>query len=333
MASQTNRLDETFFRQPFDGGLHSNSILYYFATSPFFDPASKNAMIFGQGLSNADMFHFLTTRELFEAKVKERPGIEFVVAQEPAETGPGAGTGVWVINKQLRDDEDGVTVLAAYFVAGEDIYMAPSLADLLSSRIAAIADRVGRILPAADAARVWSPAGGRETRAPAPSTTAKTRALDASRAATPLPGGSADVVSRPGAPPPPDAASDYRVLEEALRIHQLHGHEYMDLNPVTGRPGAFHLSVSARKDASKLVVPGAARSTAPAAAVAAGAGATPAPGSVPSVLPSLNTKVAAENVPAPFSAKSTGKETKSPRTPNMPKPKRRKSKAVGTTPS
>jgi mediator of RNA polymerase II transcription subunit 6 len=134
-------LDEIQWRAPpeFDQGIHSNSVLYYFAQSPFFDKTSNNELVFGQGLNNPGMTQFLATRELFEGRLKTMSGLEFIVAQEPAETGPGAGTGVWVINKQTRrkrqGEEDKIEVHATYFIVGENIYMAPSLADIISSRI------------------------------------------------------------------------------------------------------------------------------------------------------------------------------------------------------
>lgn len=143
-------LDEIQWHTPpqFEAGIHSNSILYYFAQSPFYDKTSNNEVVFQQGLNNQAMSQYLATRELFESRLREMSGLEFVVAQEPAETGPGMGTGVWVINKQTRRKrpptnparpEDGppdeIIVHSVYFVVGENIYMAPTLADVLSSRI------------------------------------------------------------------------------------------------------------------------------------------------------------------------------------------------------
>lgn len=134
-------LDEIQWRTLSDhlGGLHSNTVLYYFAMSPFFDNTSNNYVVFQQGMSNANMLQYLNTREMFEGRLKSMSGLEFIVAQEPAETGPGAGTGVWVINKQTRKkrpgEEDEVIVHSTYFMVGENIYMAPTLQDIISSRI------------------------------------------------------------------------------------------------------------------------------------------------------------------------------------------------------
>lgn len=69
-------------------------------------------------------------------------GLEFMVAQEPAETGPGAGTGVWVIRKQIRRkrpaEEDEIQVLQTYFVVGDNIYMAPLLSDIIGNRMVSL---------------------------------------------------------------------------------------------------------------------------------------------------------------------------------------------------
>lgn len=121
------------------GGLHSNTILFYFAESPFFERTSNNAFIMSQAMANASMYHLIQTREAFEGRLRAMSGLEFVVAEEPAETGPGAGTGVWVIRKQTRTHVpgEGVQIVehASYFVVGENIYMAPTLADVMASRI------------------------------------------------------------------------------------------------------------------------------------------------------------------------------------------------------
>lgn len=84
----------------------------------------------------------------------------------------------------------------------------------------------------------------------------------------------------------------------------------MDELPITGQPGDFHLSTTGRKEKDKLMVP--LVSKAPASLVDKGKPQTPA----------LKT-----DIPP---ARKGSKVEKSPRTPGMPKPKRRKSsKAAG----
>lgn len=81
-------------------------------------------------------------------------GLEYIVAYDPLQTQAKNADGqfaaqpsnVWVIRKQQRrkrpgmDDE--VSVLATYFVVGENIYMAPSVASVVSSRLVSDGDDV-----------------------------------------------------------------------------------------------------------------------------------------------------------------------------------------------
>ena len=136
-------LDEIQWRHPpFAAqmqGIHTNSVLMYFAESPFFDRTSNNALLLSQAMVNPSMFPVIQTREAFEARLRTMSGLEFIVAQEPAEMAPGTGTGVWVIRKQTRrkrqGEEDDIAVHAAYYVVGDNIYQAPTLADILGFRV------------------------------------------------------------------------------------------------------------------------------------------------------------------------------------------------------
>ncbi|KAK3359756.1 MED6 mediator sub complex component-domain-containing protein [Lasiosphaeria hispida] len=301
-------LDEIQWRAPpnFEQGIHANSVLYYFAQSPFFDKTSNNEVVFQQGLNNPNMAQFLATRELFEGRLRSMSGLEFIVAQEPGESGPGAGTGVWVINKQTRrkrqGEDDEIVVHATYFIVGENIYMAPSLADIISARIATVSQTIAKILPIADGVQTWSPAMGRVYQTP----TAQAAPAKDARESTPMPE-SLGKSSTAATSKATNSGLDSRLILQSLMIHDRYGSEYMDENPITGKPGEFQLSSTGRKE--KLSVP------------------KPGPLNLKDLpLPALNTKV----VESPL-AKS-GKETKSPKTPSLQKPKRRKSK-VATTPS
>lgn len=92
-----------------------------------------------QAMYNEAMLKVVSTRENFEGRLKTMSGLEYIVAQEPAETAPGTGTGVWVIRKQTRrrrpNQEDEITVHSTYFVMGENIYMAPAVGDVIGSRL------------------------------------------------------------------------------------------------------------------------------------------------------------------------------------------------------
>jgi mediator of RNA polymerase II transcription subunit 6 len=141
-------LDEIQFRGVIpEGGIHSNSVLWYFNDSPWYDRQSSNEIVKTQGMNNIDIFQDLGERVRFEGRVKTMTGTEFIVAQEPSEMAPGTGTGVWVINKQHRrkrqGQEDEVNVLGTYFLVNENIYMAPSVADVMSSRIVGVSQKLG----------------------------------------------------------------------------------------------------------------------------------------------------------------------------------------------
>lgn len=103
---------------------------------------------------------------------------------------------------------------------------------------------------------------------------------------------------------------DNRLLEETINISLKYGDEYMDEIPITGAPGEFHLSSTGRKDKDKLMVPVITNRPTPVQSKPA----TPAP-------PPLKTEIPPEG--------KNSKAEKSPKTPGMPKPKRRKSKGLG----
>ncbi|KAI0007384.1 MED6-domain-containing protein [Xylariaceae sp. FL0662B] len=301
-------LDEIQWRDPGLAqsmqGIHSNSVLFYFAGSPFFDIQSNNAFIANQAMYNANMYHIIQTRERFESELSARTGLEFIVAQEPAEMAPGTGTGVWVIQKRHRQKVEGqkddkITVLATYYVNGENVYMAPTFADILSFRLVTISTALSKCFPAADNARTWSPSLGHVYNTAQSSS--DRRALE-SKGATPLP----ETQGSKGALEPKktnQAVVDSRLAEQSFMIHMQYGGEYMDENPITGKPGEFHLSSTGRKD--KLPVPG---------------------------LTNIDTSFKSPTTPDP--GKKDAKGDKTPKTPTgMPSKSRRKKSKAGATPT
>ncbi|KAG5988733.1 hypothetical protein E4U52_006274 [Claviceps spartinae] len=257
-------LDEIQWRSPQTiasmGGLHSNTILFYFAESPFFERTSNNAIIMSQAMNNMSMYHYIQTREAFEGRLRTMSGLEFMVGEEPAETGPGMGTGVWVIRKQTRrkqqyQEEDEITVHATFFVVGENIYMAPTLADILASRIMTISSAIAKALPAADSIRKWRPSTGHVYELPTNANQSRPTKAQESKAATPSlpPNGQAATNNNTKIEQKTDEAQLERSAEEALLMHMRYGGEYIDENPITGRPGEFHLSTTGRKPVPLLL--------------------------------------------------------------------------------
>jgi mediator of RNA polymerase II transcription subunit 6 len=154
---------------------------------------------------------------------------------------------------------------------------------------------------AANGIQMWSPALGHVNKTAAISTSSQTRDTS-SKEATPMPGGTSKTVA--AQPKTGISVPDSRLAEESFAIHMRYGSECMDENPITGKPGDFHLSSTGRKD--KLVVP---------------AGGKP-------VSLSLNTKT------PPDSNNPLSKDVKSDKGKVTPgKPRRRKSKGGTTTPT
>ncbi|PFH59301.1 hypothetical protein XA68_12564 [Ophiocordyceps unilateralis] len=300
-------LDEIQWRSPpllaQMGGLHTNTILFYFAESPFFERTSNNAVIMSQAMNNASMYHFIQTRETFEGRLKTMSGLEFIVGEEPAETGPGQGTGVWIIRKQTRrkryQEDDDITIHASFFVIGENIYMAPSISDVLASRIMTISSAIAKALSAAEGARKWRASTGHVYQLPSTQTVSRHKAQQSSNGGdTPAGPDTPAKVTTTSASQKSDELSLERAAEEAFLAHMRHGGEYIDENPITGRPGEFHLSSTGRK-------------TVPPPKLGSGSTVGAMNG------PTLDTKT---------DDKKDVKTVKSPKSPNMPKPKRRKSK-------
>lgn len=175
-----------------------------------------------------------------------------------------------------------------------------------------ISSAIAKALPAAESARKWRPAVGHSYQAPtapvsgaaadkpANAATARGRGQE-SKEGTPAPGAS----NKNSAPAASNLAelSLERSAEESFWVHMKHGGEYLDENPITGRPGEFHLSSTGRKPVmaprTDIALTGISAMTGP---------------------PRLNTKV---------DEKKDGKAEKTPRSATMPKPKRKKSKLSG----
>ena len=121
------------------------TVLPYFAESPFFDATSNNATLTTQALYNPNMYYIIQTREAFEGRLRTMQGLEFMVIHDPSEndTKPNH-SGVWVIREQNRRKRQGaqdeVTGISSYYVVGDNVYMAPSVGNILSSRLVCAAE-------------------------------------------------------------------------------------------------------------------------------------------------------------------------------------------------
>lgn len=158
-------LDEVQWRSPewiqmF--GLRTDNVLDYFSQSPFFDRGSNNQVLKMQsqfneavnrgpgggpggpgGGTNADFYN----------ELRNMRGVEFVVAisREPD---------LWVIRKQTRLSPQETRPLATYFVIGENIYMAPSVHSVVTSRLLSTALCLNKALAKAARLPGFSPSQG-----------------------------------------------------------------------------------------------------------------------------------------------------------------------------
>jgi hypothetical protein len=345
MASEEEaRLDETVFYDPHwiganGGWLHSNNVLFYFALSPFFDRQSNNQSVFSQSLGNPALEHLLNTRQSFEARLSERPGIEYVVAHDPLASntfveGPEGQvqSNVWVIRKQEREkrsppEADIVTPLMNYHIVNQAIYQSPSLLKILTNRMATTITSLNNMVTAGKDLAVFAPSYGHTyfppiQKAPDP---AKMSLSQQSKENTPMPDSQRvkdGQATKAASEPQVSGATDTRTLIEAMAMSVRYRGEFMDDAPLVGEPGNFRLAK--KKDALSvpgLQAPGNSRQGTPATKAS-----TPVPSRAPSPPPAIHTDV------SPVKSKKSSANEKTPTTPGgLPKPKRRKSK-IATTP-
>ncbi|PYH48262.1 mediator complex subunit MED6 [Aspergillus saccharolyticus JOP 1030-1] len=258
-------LEEILWRSPphvqmMGGRLHSNNILFYFAESPFFDPTSNNASLAIQANYNEAFRQFIETREAFEGRLATMQGLEFVVSYDPLQAAaqPDGSfatepSNIWVIRKQTRrkrvGQEDEVEVLSTYFVVGDCIYMAPSVASVIGNRILSAVTSLSSLLKTASTLPTFTPAHG-HTYLPPTSKPTDTAAqppgapAQQSKENTPMPDAPmrAPLVGSQVAQTGGSVSQDTRTLAESFSLLSRYGDEFMDENPLVGEPGSFIMS-------------------------------------------------------------------------------------------
>lgn len=185
---------------------------------------------------------------------------------------------IWVIRKQNRrkrsgmDDE--VTVIATYFIVGDCIYMAPSVASVVGNRIVCIASELTNrsetsilMNPSPQLSAVTSLTQLMKSAATLPTFTAShghtylppgvrskepagTSQAPQSKEATPMPDVSFPATessqstskSGLGGSSTGSKYQDTRSLAESFSLLTRYGDEFMDESPLVGEPGSFILS-------------------------------------------------------------------------------------------
>jgi len=115
--------------------------MHYFHLSPFYDSTSSNGQLMMQLQHNPAAAARMTSQADFDNAMKSMRGIEYVIAAG------SEASGVWVIRKQLRkaprevvlagqkQKVEDVSILADYYIIGENIYQAPTAGAVLANRV------------------------------------------------------------------------------------------------------------------------------------------------------------------------------------------------------
>ncbi|KAG7194033.1 Mediator of RNA polymerase II transcription subunit 6 [Scheffersomyces spartinae] len=108
-------------------GLYTANVLDYFAALPFYDRTSNNQVVrmqfqFTPPPQGTNPAYFL------QEKLQDMVGVEFIIlyVREPD---------FWIIRKQKRLDRQSVIPLNDYYIVGANVYQAPRIYDVLSSRL------------------------------------------------------------------------------------------------------------------------------------------------------------------------------------------------------
>ncbi|KAI8943483.1 hypothetical protein NX059_001486 [Plenodomus lindquistii] len=244
MAPQMPPLDEQEFDQPaLIAGLPGqkldvgNNLFWYFTSSPWFEPQSINISVFQNVQLLPDGQQIMNDRALWEERLRAvEAGTQFVATAEPQGEGQP-----WVLQRQNKrhDDDSGrveTHVEGTWYTQGTRMLMAPSLLDVVQSRLLTIATRMQLMADVSRNMAHWSPATGYSYYAPSHHAHAHAHAQDAAKpaqdAAKPAPDPDAD---------PAAATADFNdaLFMQSLALTNTYGDEYMDENPLKGEPGAF----------------------------------------------------------------------------------------------
>ncbi|KAI6827686.1 hypothetical protein KC332_g3516 [Hortaea werneckii] len=371
MARPADPLDEQVSRRPdvldwwmnhADPGLgfprypmEERLIHRYFSETPFFDWQTKEGLAITQAGNDWENFRRVHTRQEFEEILAKRAGTEYHVDGELVPI-PGAPAmckmsknGVWVVRKIDRPESQErsnnpqnpfpeTEVLGTYYIVGENVYMAPSIGDVVGNRLLSAATSLSTFFDKAKTLPSFSPTTGYsylpQTQQKSSGAASGTQSPSQSREGSVAPG--ADPMSlRAGSVAPESqadgtktssSAHDSRLLAQSLQMAIQFGEEYTDENPLLGEPGAFKFTSSTAAVKKRKADEEAAAQKAREAKAAAAASASNSPAGSPK----LEAEKAAPTPPAVFTdakASATEKVKKEERR------KRKRSKATLTSPN
>lgn len=261
------------------GGPHmdENMIHRYFYESRFFDHSTKNGLFMSQAASNFAQWEISNNRKAFEDNLRQRPGLEYMIVGEPqlvadkALAAQGVKTGIYVIRKQdrqraqtnasQRNPAPGVlfegvwevTTLATYFIAGINVYQAPSVFDAVANRLLSAASSLNKVVDIANGLPRYTPSIGyhyfpqstKRVNAAGSANASPSRSREGSVAPA---GDSRSGSALPDAKLPASATTlnmhEVQLMRQSLYLALQHGDEYTDENPLSGEPGNFKFASS-----------------------------------------------------------------------------------------
>ncbi|CZT18854.1 uncharacterized protein RCC_04699 [Ramularia collo-cygni] len=264
------------------GGPHmdENMIHRYFYESRFFDHSTKNGLFISQAAANFAQWEISNNRKAFEDNLRQRPGLEYMIVAEPqlvadkTLAAQGVKTGIYVIRKQDRQRAQSgasqknappgvfyegvweITTLATYFIAGINVYQAPSVFDAVGNHLMSAASSLDKVVDIANDLPRYAPSIGYHYLPQNTKRATTAGSVNASptrsREGSVAPGGDAGSVRSgsilPDAKLPATAttskAHEARLLGDSLRLALKHGDEYTDENPLLGEPGNFKFATS-----------------------------------------------------------------------------------------
>ena len=301
---------------------------------------------------NQNMYFVIQTREAFESHLRGMAGLEFMVVQGPTNDDIIKDhNGIWVISKQQRSKRPGmgdeVVPLSTYYVVGENIYMAPTVASVVESRLASeltepsiylltssklsTVTALAQLFSSASKLPTFSPSLGHiyiEASSKPHRTASLSLSYPPSKEGSPLPDTQSISLSQSRSSQTTNKTTqkhDYSnvgILAESFALSARYGSEYMDDNPLIGEPGSF--IIQRTRDKPAVTLPSGIIASTDAEIISSEAESTEPQGtkstSIP-ILPPLKT-----DLPIEFGRKGKGGE-KSPLTPGGGK-KRKKGKVL-----
>lgn len=283
MATDTSPLDERLYSQPAQNAwymgrqedsqfqfpyMSENMIHHYFKDSPFFDWTTKNGLELAQAPNAWDTWVHAHDRKKFEEGIASRIGTEYMIVegediQFDREDNPIKG-GVWVIRKQERT-KNSLEVLGTYYIVRENVYQAPSVGDILGTRLLSASTALSKCFSQAATLTRWTPTAGHTypTTAVANKNAATTAASSGTTPAASTPGFEREASlaaegnsQRAGSSAPAGLASSNRsattadalanrLLLNSMQQSVTYGEDpFTDENPLQGEPGNLSFAVS-----------------------------------------------------------------------------------------